>query len=236
MDNLGTLRQVWRRSLDLNIRYYSAVGQLTASYLQDLVAMLADLQTAPSRFKQQSQTQRAPTTSLHPSNSAPAPHTEPRAGVATTQEMGTLVLEGELGSQALGVFLVANNMENEVSASVTASAFVDVNGRTIEPVFHFDPETIVLAPGEQLLVRVMALIDESLEPEVRYRGEFTVLELSNSRIPIVLRRQPNKDTLSVQTSSTLAGTPKKSRARSRGGSAKTNRDMSSDTESSEKQS
>ena len=139
-----------------------------------------------------------------------------------------MVLESETGSQALGVFLVANNLGHEVSARVVASTFVDASGRTIQPVFTFDPEVIVLAPAEQLLVRVMTLIDDSFEPEVRYRGEFTIPELSGTLIPIVLRRRPSQDKSPVEANSIVADSPKKTKSSGRGRSIKTKRAGNSD--------
>jgi hypothetical protein len=132
-----------------------------------------------------------------------------------------MVLEGEAGSPALGVFLVVNHLGHEVSARVTASAFSDADGRSVQPSFIFDPDLIVLAPAEQVLVRVMLLIEDSLEPDVRYRGEFTIPELAGTHIPIVLRRRPAEDKSSLATIAT--DQPTKTRSPQRRGAARAKR-------------
>jgi len=221
---------VWRQSLELNLRYYSAVGRLTADYVKDLIAVLADVRSLSSPPQPQPQAQPIPVNYSSAQPTAVAPPS-PQASAAPTQQVGVMVLEGEAGGQALGVFLVVNNLGHEVSARVATSAFVDANGRTVQPTFIFDPEVIVLAPAEQLLVRVMMLIDDSLEPEVRYRGEFTIPELSDTRIPIVLRRRPGQDTSQAEANSTVASNPKKTGSAGRGRSARAKRSASGDEES-----
>jgi hypothetical protein len=104
-----------------------------------------------------------------------------------------MVLEGAVGRTALGVFVVENHLDHEVSARPAASVFVDAAGRQVQPTVKFDPEVVILRGGEQLLVRVMARIDDTLEPDVRYEGEATIPELTGTRIPIVLRRRAGSD-------------------------------------------
>ncbi len=199
MADLGSLAEVWRQSLELNLRYYSAVGRLTAEYYTDLLATLSNLRTttAPSF-----------TPSPAAKGQAAAPLSTalqtPTTAAAPPQQAGVMVLESEAGGQALGVFLVANNLGHDVSARVTSSAFVDADGHTVQPAFVFDPDIITLASGEQLLVRVVTKIDDTFAPEVRYRGEFTIPELSGTRIPIVLRRRPSQDKPAADDRSAVA--------------------------------
>ena len=40
MANFGSLEEVWRQSLELNIRYYGALGRLTVNYYKDLIGRL----------------------------------------------------------------------------------------------------------------------------------------------------------------------------------------------------
>src|SRR5258707_804095 len=178
MSKLGSLEGLWRRSLDLNIRYYGALNRLTADYLKDLVTAVSETQSSqpadggsPTRQTVESALQVE----------APPP---PRSA----QQAGAMVLEGEAGTSAVGVFLVENHLTRDISARVVASAFFAENGHEARPVMLFDPETIALRSGEQLLVRVSTVIDESLDPEVRYTGQFTIPELVGTRIPVVLRR------------------------------------------------
>lgn len=204
MANFGSLQEIWQQSLELNIRYYSALSQLTLNYYKDLIGVLADLRTTPS-------SQPQPIIPPPPVTTAPSP------------QASVMVLEGETGGQALGVFLIANNLRHEVTARVVASPFVNPGGHTVQPAFTFDPEVIRLAPAEQLLVRVMTVIDDSLEPEVRYRGEFTIPELSGTPIPIILRRRSSQDKAAAETSSTASNIPQENKPSKRSRSRKTKR-------------
>lgn len=162
------LEETFRRAIEANVRYYEALGQATADYVKALVDVLRDLPL----------TIRA--------------GTEPRPGAPppSAARFPAMVLEAEAGGHALGVFLVENKLDRKVSAPIVASAFVAPDGREVHPVLGFDPEVVTLDPGEQILVRVTAAIDEQLESGVTYRGEVTVPGLSGSRVPLVVRCRP----------------------------------------------
>jgi hypothetical protein len=168
--------ELWRRALELNIRYYSSLGKLTVEYLSDLAGAVS-AQTAG----------RTDTPGAAPPGPQPAP--APPGPAKSAAAEAVMMLEGEAGSTALGVFLVGNSFPNEVSATVTASPMTDENGHVGKVVFVFDPPVIALRPGEQLLVRASAVIDSSLEPGVRYRGEFSIPELRGTRIPVIVKRR-----------------------------------------------
>jgi hypothetical protein len=170
--SLGSAEELWRRALDLNLRYYGALGRLTADYVKDFFTVLGDVRPP--------QTGPRPQPVGEPARPAP-PAPEKRPAV--------MVLEEDAGRGALGVFLVENHLQHDVSARPVASVFVDPAGRQVQPSVKFDPEVVALRSGEQSLVRVLAVIDETLEPEVRYEGEVTIPELAGTRIPIVLRRR-----------------------------------------------
>jgi hypothetical protein len=167
MAGLESFQELVRRSLELNVRYYSAIGRLTTDYVRDLLTTVSEVRAQPSAA------QPSPGVTASP---MPAPE-------------AVMILEGEAGSSAPGVFLVENNLSQEISACVVASVFTDEAGKQIQPAFKFDPEMINLKPGEQLLVRVEAAIDENLEPEASYYGAFAVPELTGTRIRVVLRRR-----------------------------------------------
>ncbi len=177
MADLNKLEELWRRSLDLNVRYYGAVGRLTADYLKELASFISG-GTA---------TQPASGLSASPAAAAasPAPSQSTQA-----QTAGAMVLEGEAGGRVLGVFMVENHLGQAINAKVSTSPFTDDEGRTAQPLLAFEPETVALGPGEQTLVRVVAVIDETLEPGSRYLGQFTIPGLAGTRIPVVLRRRP----------------------------------------------
>jgi len=182
MSTFSSLEEIWRRSLDLNLRYYGAVGKLTADYVRDLAATF-------SEARKQQDPSGTPTP---PAGTTAKPQTEHVASAAT-KPAGAMVLEGVSGSKVLGVFLVDNHLDRPISAKVVSSSFVSVDGREVSPTFVFDPETVVLGSREQALVRVVAFIDETMAPEVRYLGQLTIPELMGTPIPVVLRRLIDSD-------------------------------------------
>jgi hypothetical protein len=179
MTDLRGLEELWRRALDLNLRYYSGLGKLTAEYLKEVVAVMSSAQPMGA--------QPAPSAAGPGTRAAEAPQPEPAKSAGT---QAVMVLEGEAGSTALGVFLVGNSLPGEVSATITSSRIVDENDREGQATFVFNPSVITLRPGEQMLVRVSAVIDPSLEPGARYRGELSIPELGGTRVPLIVRRRP----------------------------------------------
>ena len=172
------LMDVWRRALDVNIRYYTAMGQLAVDLVKTLVSTITDLQS------------ETPPGEQSPGAAAPPPK-PPSSSPASdaTASTSTIVLEAEAGRAALGAFLVENRLARKVSAFVVASAFTDPQGIEVHPLIQFEPSLINLEPGEQVLVRILAQIDESLQTEVRYRGEASVPGLGGMSVPLVLRRR-----------------------------------------------
>jgi len=163
-----TIEEMFRRAVDLNLRYYGAIGKLTAEYLREVVNVVGEMGASAGAASRGGQ----PTAASRP---------------AAAQ----MVLEAHAGETAMGVFLVENSLAAEVKAGIVASVFADAAGRQAAPKVTFDPPAVSLRPGEQLLVRAYAQISEELEPDVRYFGEFLVPELQGTRIPVVLRRRPS---------------------------------------------
>jgi hypothetical protein len=189
MSNLGPLEDMLRRSMNAYMRYYGAVGQLTVDYMKDMVATWSQLRI-PSPLTVSSTAPASPPTPPRSEAPTTASHTARQSTTPTqSQSVGVMVLENEAGGVALGVFLVENHLGREVSAHVSATGFTAPDGREVSPTLIFDPDVIALQPGEQLLVRVTAAIDDSLEPDVRYQGELSVPELTGTRIPVILRRR-----------------------------------------------
>jgi hypothetical protein len=166
MANVG-IREIFQRAMDLNLRYYGTVGQLTADYVKELIAAFGDAKRVAADAR--------------PSRAVGVRGSEVRPPA--------IVLEAEAGNSALGVFLVENQLPQEVHAQVIASAFTDSLGRSVRPAMVFDPAAVTLGSSEQLLMRVSAMITDELEPGVRYQGELTIPALRGTRIPIVLRRR-----------------------------------------------
>jgi hypothetical protein len=100
-----------------------------------------------------------------------------------------MMLESEVGACAVGMFLVENRLGQAVSAPVAPSTFVDAEGREVRPRLTFAPRVVSLQPGEQAVVRVAAAFDDTLLPEVWYRGTISVPGVSSASVAVVLRRR-----------------------------------------------
>ena len=205
MASLKSITEIWQQALELNIHYFGAINRLSIDYWKDLLTTISNVQGSPLSSRTQSPGEKRARREQEGISIKSARQEQPVARSA--QSAGIMVLEGEAGYQALGVFLVANHLAEEVSTRVHAATLEDQNGRPVELKFTFEPEIIVLAPSEQLLVRVMTVISDSLEPGVRYRGEFTIPELPGTHIPIVVRRRPDKDQNTVEANAVPSNIP-----------------------------
>jgi hypothetical protein len=168
---------ILRRALEANLQYYSALGRLTVDYLEALGSIARNVEV-PANLGNRTITFRQSA----PAPAAPAPSPPPPA---------VMVLEAANGDAAIGVFLVENLLAEKVSAPVSASAFAGPDGREVALPLAFDPEVVVLEPGEQILVRVTAQIGEDLEADVSYRAELAVPGVIGTKVPIVARRRPS---------------------------------------------
>ncbi len=166
---------VLRRALEANLQYYAALGRLTVDYLEALGSIARQVEV-PAKLGNRTITLR---------QSAPAP--EPPA--PAPQPPPVMVLEAEGGGTAIGVFLVENLLAEKVSAPVSASSFADPDGREVAVPLAFDPEVVILEPGEQILVRVTAQVADDLEADVSYRAELAVPGVIGTKVPIVARRR-----------------------------------------------
>jgi hypothetical protein len=171
----GPGNDVLRRALEANLQYYAALGRLTVDYLEALGSIARQVEV-PVKLGDRTVTLRqAP-----PAPEVPAPTPPPPA---------VMVLEAEGGGTAIGVFLVENLLAEKVSAPVSASAFEAPDGREVALPLAFDPEIVMLEPGEQILVRVTAQVGDDLEQEVSYRAELAVPGVIGTKVPIVARRR-----------------------------------------------
>lgn len=166
------LTDVWRRSLDATVQFYSALGELAVDCLETLLAT-----TTNSNFGLNSDANAPTPAVVNQVNTAPQP-----------PPVSMMVLEADVSRKAMGVFLVENGFSRAVSAAATASAFVDDQGNEINPTVEFQPASVTLQPGEQILVKVLATISRDMPAGIRYRGEIGVPGLMGTRIPVVLGR------------------------------------------------
>jgi hypothetical protein len=160
----------FRRAVEANLRYYEALGQVTQEYWKALFGIMKNL---PVRLG---------------GGGASSTSTAPPASSTAPASAATLVLEGQAGSEAQGVFMVENRLPRTVSTAVVTSAFTDPSGRAVQHPLRIVPNVITLEPGGRTLVQIFATVAESLEPDVTYRGEVNVPGLSEHGIPVLLRR------------------------------------------------
>ena len=183
---------MWRRVFQANLRYYEAVGRLSVDYVRAVAGAVGSLGAG------------LPASAAAATRRAAPPAPPPAAGTSAP----ALVLEAEAGKSAEGAFIVENLLSERMSSPVVASAFATEDGRELRPRLAFDPEVVVLDPGEQVLVRVVATIDEVLETGVGYRGEVTVPGLVSRGLSILVRRLAAKEAPAPRRRST-ASTRKK---------------------------
>jgi hypothetical protein len=164
---------VVRRALEANLQYYSALGRLTLDYFEALGSIARQVEV-PANLGNRTITFRQMT---------------PAAPAAPAQLPAVMVLEAEAGGTAIGAFLVENLLNEKVSAPVSASAFAAPDGREVAVPLAFDPEVVVLEPGEQILVRVTAQVADDLDADVSYRAELAVPGVIGTKVPIVARRR-----------------------------------------------
>jgi hypothetical protein len=159
-----------RLAMEANLRYYEALGQVTQEYFKALFGIVKDLPVRLGGGGANAASTARPANSTAPASAA------------------TLVLEGQGGSEAQGVFMVENRLPRTVSTAVVTSAFADPSGRAVQHPLRVVPSVITLEPGGRTLVQIFAAVTDSLEPNVAYRGEVNVPGLSEHGIPVLLRR------------------------------------------------
>ncbi len=166
------LTDVWRRSLEATVQFYSTLGKLAADCLESMLATTAGTDSGLNSD----------------ANVPPRVAVKQERTAAKPAPISMMVLEAEAGRKALGLFLVENGFSRAVSAEVTASPFLDDHGNEIKAMVEFQPASVTLQPGEQSLVKVLASIHKNMPAGVRYRGEIGVPGLMGTRIPVVLER------------------------------------------------
>jgi len=171
-----------RRVVQANLRYYEAVERLSVDYVRAVAGAVGSLGAwLPKEMAVRT---------------ADKPRTTRDSHLATVESPASapaLVLEAEDGGSATGAFVVENLLAEGMSSPVVVSAFVSDNGHELRPGLVFDPEVVVLAAGEETLVRVVATVDEAFEPGVAYRAEVTVPGLAGPGLTMVVRRiEPSK--------------------------------------------
>jgi hypothetical protein len=189
------------RLLKLNAAFANTLGRATAEFLRDVVETLNESRLLQPMEPLRPGAPRPPRRSgAQPEHSASA-QDRAMAPARPTASPSVMLLEAEAGSLGLGFFLVENTLPHEVSVKVQASAFLEPPGCSASPRLTFYPDVVTLAPAEQITMRAIAAVDDTLEPGVRYRCELTVPALPGTRIPVVIRRRAGQPVAAVAPSS-----------------------------------
>lgn len=182
MTDRDRVEALLRRIVEANLRYYEAVERLSVDYVRAVAGSVRSVGAGLPNEIAVGTTDKTWTIR--------DPH---HATVDAAANAPALVLEAEVGGSATGAFIVENLLAERMSSPVVVSAFVSDNGHELRPGLVLDPEVVVLAAGEETLVRVVATVDEAFEPGVAYRAEVTVHGLVGPGLTMVVRRiEPSK--------------------------------------------
>ncbi|MGB7553622.1 MAG: hypothetical protein WBM04_04565 [Candidatus Korobacteraceae bacterium] len=181
MKEVTQLTRTWGRALDANLRCTARLSELAGRSLELLLAAVSEV--GPQILSTTTAVQEVDRVTSIPPAPAPSP--------------AAMVLEGEAGSRAFGLFVVENKLPKEVSTPVVVGPLVDPDGQEIPSVLRFEPGVITLAPGEQVVARVSAQISRGLAAGVRYQGEISIPGIAGARIPIIVRRVPKTRSAAV---------------------------------------
>jgi hypothetical protein len=166
-DWAAPLGHAMRRAVETNLRYYEAVGRLTADYLRALAGVWDEARRATPGWQ----------------FAAAAPRGASAASAATA-----VVLEGAAGEEVRGAFVVTNDLPRPAVAPVMVSPFRDERGDETTIPLRVEPGLVRLEPGARAVVQVVATVSEAVREGARYGAELSVPELSATRIPVLLRR------------------------------------------------
>jgi hypothetical protein len=179
----------------LNGRIAGALGRVAVEFLRDVTTTLnesplLDLDGGRRDRRPRQAPYDAEPTRLARPQAAWAPPPPPPQPAPPPQSV--MLLEAEAGTVAVGFFVVENTLTHEVLVRVLASEFFEPAATTSRPRLTFYPEPVMLAPGEQIAMRALAAIDDTLEPGTRYRCRLTMPALPGTAIPVVIRRRPDQ--------------------------------------------
>jgi len=171
MGPVSSLSKALSRAIDANLRYSALATRLATSALDSAFSAASNLSPAATALGKAV--------------------TRTGAVVSPTPRAATIVLEGRAGDTAVGFFVVENSLDHEISTAVEVGPLTATDGRQVQSVLRFQPGTISLAAGEQVVAKVSAKIGSQLLVGARYEGEISVPGVAGARIPILLRRNPD---------------------------------------------
>jgi hypothetical protein len=157
--DLGRLKDVVRDAALLNIKFYASVIDISRDLLQSLKVAIEGSGRTPS----------APLRNVNPTGPATPP----------------LMLAARAGEQAEGTFVIVNNLQLPVTATVEVSGDIDRDK------IRISPQGKMLAPGEQSAVHISVKIDETLEVGRDRHATIAIPGLASRSIPFIVRRLPD---------------------------------------------
>lgn len=211
------LADTLRRTLEANSRYYQAMANATASYLEALATVLSGAAEprAGSTSRSATSERSAPT--------APAPqNASPDASASST-----LVLEGVAGQSVQAAFAVNNSLHARITTDVECSPLVSEDGSEAAVRLTLEPTNVTLEPNERREILLTASFDERQPVGVAYRGRVRVPNLSNAVVPVLVRRKAagaSRRTGAGQSEGVLETETKSSRSKPKAKSATSSRD------------
>ncbi len=163
------LVQSW---LDLNLRYFRAITDATVDYYRSVGKLYSE--QSPLRGFGFQFGKAAPT---------------PAAPAASDAPSATVILEGAIGDEPRGGFVVANRLPRQVSASFAVEPITDGEGHRMAGNLNVDPPAVTLDAGKQSVVHVGVRIGEQFQPGVDYRGSVSAPGIADAPIAVVVRRR-----------------------------------------------
>ena len=175
-------REVWRRAVEANVRYYQAWSRIANEYLNEVGAAL---KTVVPQLRLPSIT--------FPTN-APLGRASDFSTVAVSTAVPptAVVMEGPPGSVAQGAVVVENHLSHRVSAAVRAQVDSDIE-------IAVEPEQVDLGPGESVVVKISARLPVRDSTHlIEVSGQLHVPELVGTAVPLLIRSFPLPVDLTTQ--------------------------------------
>jgi hypothetical protein len=199
-DGKNSFEQIATQVVELNLRYYRALGAATMDYVRSMLTFAGD--RSPIIREATARARQAATSVARATTPAATPVTSP----ATAPAASAVVLEAAAGEEAAGGFVVNNHLPRRVSAAFRLSPFLGPRGEPFDGALTIDPPMLTLEPGMQAVVRISATIPASMPSGVDYRGTVSVPGLADAPIDLLIRRRA--DAASVKPATAIKARPK----------------------------
>jgi hypothetical protein len=197
----SSFEQIATQVVELNLRYYRALGSATVDYVRSLFAFVSDRSPAVRNVAARAR---------QAAGNVAASATTPAATATTAQPSSVVVLEAAAGEEAAGGFIVNNHLARRVSAAFRVSPLLGPNGEPFDGSLQMHPEMLTLDPGMQTVVRLSVMIPPAISPGTDYRGTISIPGLADAPIDVIVRRRavPVAAAQSTRTKTSAAARPR----------------------------